>query len=42
VLTGKATVKRLDFNVGGGDWADTELLPNDVAISTKVVFTPAK
>ena len=42
VLTGKATVKRLDFNVGGGDWADTELLPNDVAISTKVVFTPVK
>lgn len=42
VLTGKATVKRLDFNVGGGDWADTELLPNDVAISTKVVFTAAK
>lgn len=42
VLTGKATVKRLEFNVGGGDWADTDLLPNDVAISTKVVFTPAK
>lgn len=42
VLTGKATVKRLDFNVGGGDWADTELLPNEVAISTKVVFTAAK
>ena len=23
VLAGKATVKRLDFGVGGGDWADT-------------------
>ncbi|KGM54567.1 hypothetical protein N800_01215 [Lysobacter daejeonensis GH1-9] len=42
VLTGKATVKRLDFGVGSGDWADTELLPNDVAVSTKVVFSPAK
>ena len=42
ILTGKATVKRLEFNVGGGDWADTALLPNDVAISTKVVFTPAR
>ncbi len=42
VLLGKATVKRLDFGVGGGDWADTDLLPSDVAVSTKVVFTKAK
>lgn len=40
VLTGKATVKRLDFGVGGGDWADTSLIPNDVAISTRVTFSP--
>lgn len=40
VLAGKATVKRLDFDVGAGDWADTADLPNEVAISTKVVFTP--
>jgi polyisoprenoid-binding protein YceI len=38
VLAGKATVKRLDFGVGGGDWADTATIPNDVAISTKVVL----
>lgn len=38
VLSGKATVKRLDFGVGGGDWADTRTLPNEVAVSTKVVF----
>ncbi|HEY0662522.1 MAG TPA: YceI family protein [Lysobacter sp.] len=42
VLAGKATVKRLDFGVGGGDWTDTDLLPNEVAVSTKVVFAPAK
>lgn len=42
VLTGRATVKRLDFGVGGGDWADTSLIPNEVAISTKVVLRPAK
>lgn len=42
VLNGKATVKRLDFAVGGGDWADTDLIPNEVAVSTKVVFAPAK
>ena len=38
VLAGKATVKRLDFGVGSGDWADTGTLPNEVAISTRVVF----
>lgn len=41
VLTGQATVKRLDFDVGGGDWADTSIIPNEVAISTKVVLQPA-
>lgn len=42
VLAGKATVKRLDFGVGDGDWADTDLLPNEVAVSTKVIFAPAR
>lgn len=42
VLSGKATVKRLDFGVGGGDWTDTSTIPNEVAISTKVVLQPAK
>lgn len=43
VLAGKATVKRLDFGVGGeGDWADTALLPNAIAISTRVVLQPVK
>jgi polyisoprenoid-binding protein YceI len=42
VLAGKATVKRLDFGVGGGDWADTGLIPDAIAISTKVIFAPAK
>ena len=42
VLAGKATVKRLDFGVGGGEWADISLLPNEIAVSTKVVLQPAK
>jgi polyisoprenoid-binding protein YceI len=42
VLNGKATVKRLDFGVGEGDWADTKTIPNEVAVSTKVVFKPGK
>ena len=36
VLTGKATVKRLDFGVGQGDWNDTKTIPDDTAISTVV------
>jgi polyisoprenoid-binding protein YceI len=42
VLAGKATVKRLDFGVGTGDWTDTSLIPNEVAVSTKVIFAPGK
>lgn len=42
VLSGKATVKRLDFGVGGGDWTDTSNIPNEVAVSTRVVLKPAK
>jgi polyisoprenoid-binding protein YceI len=42
VLTGKATVRRLAFGVGSGDWADTDLIPDDIAISTKVVLQPAQ
>jgi polyisoprenoid-binding protein YceI len=38
VLTGKATVKRLDFGVGEGDWKDTKTIPDDTAISTVVKF----
>ena len=41
VLSGKATVKRLEFGVGGGDWADTSAIPDEVAISTRVFFSPA-
>lgn len=42
VLAGKATVKRLAFGVGSGDWTDTELLPDNVAISTRVVLALKK
>jgi polyisoprenoid-binding protein YceI len=42
VLAGKAIVKRLDFGVGGGDWADVSIIPDEVAVSTKVTFAPAR
>ena len=41
VLAGRATVKRLDFGVGAGDWGDVSIIPNEVAVSTKVTFKPA-
>lgn len=40
VLDGKATVKRLDFGIGGGEWNDTSLIANEVTVTTKVVFAP--
>jgi polyisoprenoid-binding protein YceI len=42
VLSGKATVSRLAFGVGGGVWAYTSLSPDAIAIATRVVFVPAK
>jgi polyisoprenoid-binding protein YceI len=42
VLVGGAIVKRLDFNVGGGDWADLSLIPDAVQIATRVTFVPAR
>jgi len=42
VLAGKASVDRLAFGIGSGDWADTSLIPSAIAVSTKVVFQPAK
>lgn len=42
VLSGKATVRRLEFGVGSGDWADTGTIPNEVAVSTRVLLKPVK
>ena len=41
VLIGEATLKRLDFGVGSGDWADTELLPDAVRVKTRLVLGKA-
>lgn len=41
VLDGEATVNRLDFGIGGGDWADTELIPNAVQVTTRLTLRPA-
>lgn len=41
VLVGQAVVKRLDFDVGAGDWADVSIIPNEIAVATRVTFKPA-
>jgi polyisoprenoid-binding protein YceI len=41
VLAGEALLKRLDFGVGGGDWTDTGLIPNEVKVTTHLVLAPA-
>lgn len=38
VLEARASVSRTRFGVGGGDWADTKILPDAIAVSAKVVL----
>ena len=38
-LTGKTTIKRLEFGVGQGDWKSTEWVGDDVTISYSVRLT---
>ena len=40
VLIGEATISRLAFKVGTGDWTDTELLPDAVKVKTRLVLAP--
>jgi polyisoprenoid-binding protein YceI len=42
VLSGEATLKRLDYGVGTGDWEDLELLPNEVKVKTRLVLAPSE
>lgn len=42
LLAGRASVDRLAFGVGGGEWADTGTIPAAIAVSTRVYLTPAR
>ena len=42
VLEGSATVPRLAFQVGTGDWADVEMLPDAVSVRTRLQLTPKR
>ena len=37
--SGSVSVKRLDFKIGEGEWADTALVANDVIVKFKLVLT---
>lgn len=40
LLIGEARLKRLDFGIGSGEWADTDLLPNEVLVKTRLLLAP--
>ena len=42
LLAGRASVDRLAFGVGSGEWADTATIPAAIAVSTRVYLQPAK
>ena len=37
--TGAFAIKRLDFNIGEGEWKDTAMVANDVQVKFKLVIT---
>ena len=39
-LVGDASINRLDFGVGGGEWADTSTIGNAVKVHTSLVLNP--
>jgi polyisoprenoid-binding protein YceI len=38
VATGAVPIKRLDFKIGDGEWADTSVVANDVTVKFKLAF----
>ena len=39
VAQGSFALKRVDFNIGEGDWADISIVANDVVVKFKLAFT---
>jgi len=37
--TGQLAIKRLEFKIGEGEWADTSVVANDVNVKFKLAFT---
>ena len=42
VAEGTFAVKRLDYKIGEGEWADTETVANEVVVTFRMVLPPAK
>ena len=42
VAEGSFALKRLDFKVGEGEWADTETVANEVLVRVRMVLPPVK
>jgi len=42
VAQGEFSVKRLDFKVGDGQWADPDVVANEVQVRVRMVLPPAK
>jgi polyisoprenoid-binding protein YceI len=42
VADGKFSLKRLDYRVGDGIWADTDTVANDVVVSVRIVLAPRR
>lgn len=40
VADGQFTLKRLDFKIGEGEWADTSAVANDVVVRVRMVLPP--
>ena len=38
VASGSVLIKRLDFKIGDGEWADTSIVANDVTVKFKLAF----
>jgi polyisoprenoid-binding protein YceI len=41
IADGTVTLRRLDYKVGEGEWADTATVANDVAVRVHIVLAPA-
>ena len=42
VADGQFTVKRLDFRIGEGMWADPDTVANDVVVRIRMVLPPVQ
>ena len=38
-LSGDVVIKRLDFKIGEGEWADTSMVANDVQVKFKLLLS---